>query len=297
MVKSSLSPQAKEQYFYANSEDDLDKIVSVKANPGGNFGVVKLNLDVDVNKTDITRTGSTTVQKSLTRSVYSRELAWANARVNENNFSAGFKYYKQRFIKKIKNAADEDEKKEAAMEFFNIVGTHFIAKALLGCELDYRMTVDSTKAIHATSVKAALDFKWTQQIKDTVDADREDEETIREQLPDSLKKNFVFNAKVHVTDSAYNAANSTKASVKARGGDVERVNILTTGGTLLCDDLAAWLLGTEPEKATMVGIVNQPIYILFKDDEDGDEKNAYKYLKKLIDGNFSLDPTKYGVIQ
>ena len=34
MVKSSLSPQAKEQYFYANSEDDLDKIVSVKANPG-----------------------------------------------------------------------------------------------------------------------------------------------------------------------------------------------------------------------------------------------------------------------
>ena len=297
-VKSSLSPQTKESYYYADSEDDMDKLVSVKANPGGNFNVVKFDLDVDVNTTNITRHGTMTVQKSLTRALYSRELKWANAMLDEANYSEGFKYFKERFIAQLKNAGtDEAKKQAAAKEFFNVVGTHFISKALLGCQLDYRMTVDSTNTTKATNVKAALDFKWQQQVKDTTQVDSLEEEEAAKTIPDSLRKNFVFKAKVHVTDSVYNAASHTKADVKARGGEIERVNILTTGGQLLCDDLATWLLATEPEKAAMVGIVNHPIYILFKDTVAGDEKDAHDYLQKLIDGNFNIDPTSYGVIK
>ena len=296
-VKSSLAPQTKESYYYADSEDDMDKLVSVKANPGGNFNVVKFDLDVDVNTTNISRHGTMTVQKSLTRALYSRELKWANAMLDDANYSEGFKYFKERFIAQLKNAGTDDAKKAAAMEFFNVVGTHFISKALLGCQLDYRMTVDSTNTTKATNVKAALDFKWQQQVKDTAQVDSLEEEEAAKTIPDSLRKNFVFKAKVHVTDSVYNAASHTKADVKARGGEIERVNILTTGGQLLCDDLATWLLATEPEKAAMVGIVNHPIYILFKDTVAGDEKDAHDYLQKIIDGNFNIDPTKYGVIK
>ena len=296
-VKSSLAPQTKEVYYYADSEDDMDKLVSVKANPGGNFNVVKFDLDVDVNTTNISRHGTMTVQKSLTRALYSRELKWANAMLDDANYSEGFKYFKERFIAQLKNAGTDDAKKAAAMEFFNVVGTHFISKALLGCQLDYRMTVDSTNTTKATNVKAALDFKWQQQVKDTTQVDSLEEEEAEKTIPDSLRKNFVFKAKVHVTDSVYNAASHTKADVKARGGEIERVNILTTGGQLLCDDLATWLLATEPEKAAMVGIVNHPIYILFKDTVAGDEKDAHDYLQKIIDGNFNIDPTKYGVIK
>jgi hypothetical protein len=301
LVINSLSPQAKETYTYAHSESALDKIIGVSASPGGNFGPVKLDsLGVTVDVTRTEHTGSTTIQKTLNRSVYSRELLWANAMVDANKkfvdtyLSNGFKYYKQRFIKKIKNAANEDEKKDAAMEFFNIVGTHFIAKALLGCELDYRMTVDSTKTNKATSVKAALDFKWQQQVKDTAKVDSLEEEEAAKTIPDSLRKNFVFGGKVSVTDSVYHASSTTKADVKARGGEIERVNILTTGGQLLRDDLATWLLATEPEKAAMVGINTIPIYVLFKDDEDGDEKNAHDYLQKIIDKFYSLDSSRYG---
>jgi len=296
-VKSSLAPQTKETYYYADSEDDMDKLVSVKANPGGNFNVVKFDLDVDVNTTNISRHGTMTVQKSLTRALYSRELKWANAMLDDANYSAGFKYFKERFIAQLKNAKDSAQKANAAKEFFNVVGTHFISKALLGCQLDYRMTVDSTNTTKATNVKAALDFKWQQQVKDTAQVDSLEEEEAEKTIPDSLRKNFVFKAKVHVTDSVYNAASHTKADVKARGGEIERVNILTTGGQLLCDDLATWLLATEPEKAAMVGIVNHPIYILFKDTVAGDEKDAHDYLQKIIDGNFNIDPTKYGVIK
>lgn len=293
-VKSSLSPQAKEVYEYADTEDDMDKLVSVKGNAGGNFNVVKFSLDADVNVTNQERKGTITVQKTLARSVYSREISWASAMLDDSNFSDGFLYYKNRYIKKIKNAATDSAKKEATREFFNIVGTHFIAKALLGCQLDYRMTVDSTKTNKATSVKAALDFKWQQQVKDTAKVDSLEEEEAAKTIPDSLRKNFVFGGKVSVTDSVYHASSTTKADVKARGGEIERVNILTTGGQLLRDDLATWLLATEPEKAAMVGINTVPIYVLFKDDEDGDEKNAHDYLQKLIDKFYSLDSSRYG---
>ena len=293
-VKSSLSPQAKEVYEYADTEDDMDKLVSVKGNAGGNFNVVKFSLDADVNVTNQERKGTITVQKTLARSVYSREISWASAMLDDANFSDGFLYYKNRYIKKIKNATTDSAKKEATLEFFNIVGTHFIAKALLGCQLDYRMTVDSTKTNKATSVKAALDFKWQQQVKDTAKVDSLEEEEAAKTIPDSLRKNFVFGGKVSVTDSVYHASSTTKADVKARGGEIERVNILTTGGQLLRDDLATWLLATEPEKAAMVGINTIPIYVLFKDDEDGDEKNAHDYLQKIIDKFYSLDSSRYG---
>jgi hypothetical protein len=298
LVTSSLSPQAKEMYYYHHSDSVLDKIIAVNANPGGNFGVVKLGIGVGVNITDQTDFRETVMQKSLTRSIYGREIDFADAQIDQRNFTKGFLYYKDRFVTQFKAAGDNaDKKKKASEEFFNVVGTHFIAKALLGCELNYRINVDSSKTNKATSVKAALDFKWQQQVKDTTGVDSVTKAKILELMKDSTKlKNFVFKGNVQVTDSVFNAATSTTAKVKARGGDVERVNILATGGSLLCEDLAAWLLGTEPEKAVMVGIITQPIYFLF-DIKDPDELAVYEYLKDYIDTNYKINDPSFGVLK
>jgi hypothetical protein len=298
LVTSSLSPQAKEMYYYHHSDSVLDKIIAVNANPGGNFGVVKLGIGVGVNITDQTDFRETVMQKSLTRSIYGREIDFAEAQMDQRNFTKGFMYYKNRFVTQFKAAGDNaDKKKKASEEFFNVVGTHFIAKALLGCELNYRINVDSSKTNKATSVKAALDFKWQQQVKDTAGVDSVTKAKILELMKDSTKlKNFVFKGNVQVTDSVFNAATSTTAKVKARGGDVERVNILATGGSLLCEDLAAWLLGTEPEKAVMVGIITQPIYFLF-DIKDPDELAVYEYLKDYIDTNYKINDPSFGVLK
>ena len=298
LVTSSLSPQAKEMYYYHHSDSVLDKIIAVNANPGGNFGVVKLGIGVGVNITDQTDFRETVMQKSLTRSIYGREIDFAEAQIDQRNFTKGFMYYKDRFVTQFKAAGDNaDKKKKASEEFFNVVGTHFIAKALLGCELNYRINVDSSKTNKATSVKAALDFKWQQQVKDTTGVDSVTKAKILELMKDSTKlKNFVFKGNVQVTDSVFNTATSTTAKVKARGGDVERVNILATGGSLLCEDLAAWLLGTEPEKAVMVGIITQPIYFLF-DIKDPDELAVYEYLKDYIDTNYKINDPSFGVLK
>ena len=297
LVKHDFAPETKEEYFYHTSDSMMDKLVAVKGNPGGNFGSVKLGLSGDVNVNRVSHTGHTVVQKMLRRSLYSRELAWEKAWFNDANYSEGYKYYKKLFISQFKAAgADSTKKKAAADEFFRIVGTHFITKCLLGCELNYRMTVDSSKTVNSTDVKAALDFKWQQQIKDTTGVDSATKAKILEQMQDSTKlKNFFFSGGVQVTDAQFNAASSTKAKVKARGNDIQLVNILATGGSLNCTDLAQWMLGAEPEKAAMVGMQVHPIYDIFDGSNvNSDEGKARAYLVEYIDKNFSLDESKYG---
>lgn len=297
LVKHDFAPETKEEYYFHTSDSMMDKLVAVKGNPGGNFGSVKLGLSGDVNVNRVTHTGHTVVQKSLTRSMYSRELAWEKAWFNDKNLTQGFKYYKKLFINQFAAAGNDAAKKKAAAdEFFRIVGTHFITKCLLGCELNYRMTVDSSKVIKSTDVKAALDFKWQQQIKDTTGVDSVTKAKILEQMNDSSKlKNFFFSGNVQVTDAQFNAASSTQAKVKARGNDIQLVNILATGGSLNCTDLAQWMLGAEPEKAAMVGMQVHPIYDIFDGSVVGsDEANARAFLVGYIDKSFPLDESKYG---
>ena len=202
-------------------------------------------------------------------------------------------------IKAGKNSPEYEDaakKKAAADDFFRIVGTHVITKCLLGCELNYRMTVDSKKVYKSTDVDAALDFKWQQQIKDTTGVDSAAKAKMVELMKDSTKlKNFFFSGGVQVTDAQFDAASSTKAKVKARGNDVQLVNILATGGSLNCTDLAQWMLGAEPEKATMVGRIVHPIYDIFDGSvATSDEAKAREYLKGYIDKHFSLDSKVYG---
>lgn len=284
-VVNSLAPDSQEDYFYAHSEDVLDKVVAVNGHPGGNFGAVKMSLDLDnVSVTRKTNFEVTIMQKSLLRSVYSREIENWEEHAIDANFTEGFKKCKERFIAQYKAAGTDEAKKLAAAEaLFHDVGTHFIIKGFLGSELNYRMAVAKSKITKATNVKAALDFKWQQQVKDTAKVDSAAQDSLKRLIPDSMRKNFVFHGGVMVSDSSFNAASATSAQVKARGGDVERVSILSTGGTLNCADLGMWLLSTEPEKAAMVQLNVEPIYRLFNGSVAGDEKNAYDYLVKLID--------------
>ena len=283
-VVNSLSPDSKEEYFYAHSDSVLDKVIAVNGHPGGNFGVVKMSLDLDnVNVTRRENFEVTVMQKSLTRTVYSRAIEnWLTVKNDDNNFTAAFKECKARFVTQLAAAGTDEAKKLAAAELlFHDAGTHFVIQAMLGSELDYRMAFARTKAEKSTDVKAALNFKWQQQVKDTARVDSAQLDSLKKLIPDSARKNFVFHGGVMVKDSTFSAATATMAQVKARGGDVERVSILATGGTLNCADLAMWLLSTEPEKAIMTHMSVEPIYRLFK--ETGDEQAAHDYLVKLID--------------
>ncbi len=307
LVKSSMAPQTEEAYIYSHSEEALDKVIGVGVSPAGNFGAVKFDtVGVTVNTTNINHTGKTVMQKRLTRSIYSREIEFAELTTDNSsiftdaNLTNGFKRYKKEFIANLKAATTKEAKRAVADDFFNIVGTHVVVKSLLGQELNYRIVVDSSMTKKSTEVKVALDFKWQQQIKDTTQADSATKARMKaleeEWKQDSTKrKSFALNTGVEVTDAAYKAASSTTAKIKARGGDVELISILTTGGSLVNEDVKKWLLTTSPDKAAMVGVNTLPIYELFKGTSDYEDK-AYEYLKELIDTNLKVDPRMYGTI-
>lgn len=297
LIKHDFVPLTDEDYYYHTSDSMLDKVIAVKGKFGGNFNVVKLGVGADVSVRKASTTGQIVVHKSLTRSMYSREIAWEKAWFNDSNYSPGYRYYKNLFIKEFTAAGDDaDKKKAAADDFFRIVGTHVITKCFLGCELNYRMTVNTNSAKNLTDVKAALDFKWQQQIKDTAKVDSATKAKIMQLMKDSTKlKNVLFKGDVQYTNDQFDAATSTKAKVKARGNDIQLVNILATGGSLNCTDLAQWMLGTEPEKATMVGILVHPIYDIFDDsDSNPNESKARAYLKEIIGKNYPLNEDAYG---
>ena len=286
------------QQIFKMSATDPNVISSISpganGHPGGNFGAVKMSLDLD--NAAVTRKSSfnfTIMQKSLMRSVYSREINFADMQQNQENFTDGFKAYKEAFITKFNAATTDADKEKVAQEFFMVYGSHFVTKAFFGCELHYRMAVAATKAKKATDVKAALDFKWKQQVKDTAGVDSAQLDSLKKLLADSVRKNFVFHGGVMVRDSTFSAASSTQAQLNARGNDVKKVSILTTGGELKCDDLAAWMLGAKPEEAVMTGFDVQPIYVLFNGKSDAEQK-AYKDLKELIDKSYKLDRAKDG---
>jgi hypothetical protein len=298
LIKHDFAPQTQEEYYYHTCDSMMDKLVAVKGNFGGNFSPVKLGLSADVNVRKATTYGQIVSHKQLTRSMYSRELAWEKAWFNNANYTHGYNYYKKLFISQFKDAAGDAAKQKAAAEdFFRIVGSHVITKCLLGCELNYRMTVSTNSAKNLTDVKAALDFKWQQQIKDTTQADSATKAKIMQLMKDSTKlKNVLFSGNVQYTNEQFNAASTTKAKVKARGNDIQLVNILATGGSLNCTDLAQWMLGAEPEKASMVGIQVHPIYDIFDGSSTAneDERNARAFLKDYIDKYYPLDKDKYG---
>ena len=59
----------------------------------------------------------------------------------------------------------------------------------------------------------------------------------------------------------------TQATVKVRGGDVSKVCILVTGGTLDDYDVTAWQNSCRPTRAVMVDMSLVPIYVLIVDAE------------------------------
>jgi len=293
-IKSSLAAISEEHYFTGESDSAIDKTIMAKGHIGGNFGSVKFSPDstgADVTVGRQRHAKQIVMQKSLTRSLYSREIDFANLIFNKSNFSEGFKYYKNRLIRQINQDTTDFQKQMHAEDFFKVVGTHFVAKAMLGCELDYRITIDSSTTNNYTNVKAALDFKWQQQVKDTTDVDSVTLNKLKQQ--NANLKNFVFKGNVQVKDSTFVTASSTKADVKVRGGDAEKVNILTTGGTLHCEDMAEWMMATEPDKAMMVGVMAHPIYSLF-DDSVQEEYKAYWFLRTYIDKYYNITGSSYG---
>ena len=123
--------------------------------------------------------------------------------------------------------------------------------------LDYYIAMDQNLLTDSMTVTGALDIKFQTSVTVTGDGGYDD-----------VKKNSVKNV---------------EAKINVRGGDVSKVSILTTGGTLTNETLLAWQQSIVPQSAVMIDMKLVPIYQLIND------PTAHDALKAYVDKEGSLD--------
>lgn len=80
-----------------------------------------------------------------------------------------------------------------------------------------------------------------------------------------------------------NILEKTEAKVNIRGGNVNEVCILATGGVLENEQVLSWQQSVEPSTAVMIDMKLVPIYLLIND------QTAHDALKAYVDKEGSLD--------
>lgn len=306
---------SKQYYYESESDSTLDKTIVGNGKAGGTFKKFGIEAGADGGSSHKEGKSGRSGQMSLLQTHFTRELSLGNLVDNTGkltNTTTGYEYFKTRFINAVKAAGtNEEAKKRSVKDFIEVVGSHIVLKASLGTELDYRIRVDSTYLNDSVGVKAVLGCKFQSIVKPAKKDSIANDSTVVPPVPtdttavDSTARaaniragapttsgdkggtTIQVGAEVSYSNAVKQAASSTEAQVKVRGGQVGKVNILVTGGELSASTVAEWQLTIEPKNATMVDIYVIPIYHLF-DTLNADEAAAKEALTKYIDANYML---------
>ena len=259
LISDAIFPQTEQEYITADSEFGITKGLIVNASAGLDISKVKGSgsgsVGVDVGKGHQEKSKNKYALKRLKTTQFTREIQYMNvlallkqATTREEKrklLSPGFLSVQETFAKDI-NAAkgNTSQQQDLCDRFVSEIGPCFISKSAMGVVLDYQISVDSTALRDTLGVEVALEASFQKNIKaqggGTID--------------------------IGYSKEATNLMNKTTATVKVRGGDVSKVCILVTGGTLLDSEVTAWQTSCTPTRAVMVDMALIPIYALITDD-------------------------------
>lgn len=259
-------PQVEEEVTTANSQDDLSKKLSVAASVNVNFNAFAVDVKGHFGSSSSNSTNKEYAVKRLKSYQYTREINYMNliALIKQDStladeiYAPGFRMKVEEFENAIHNATTDEQKKTLCKNFCDEVGPCFISKAVMGCVLDYYISVDKTLLGDTMTAGGALDFKYTSVVQ--VDVHGEGDYT-------EAQKKLLQN---------------TEAKVSVKGGDVSKVSILATGGILESNDVKTWQLSVVPSTAVLIDMKLTPIYVLINDE------TVHAVLKNYIDTTGAL---------
>ena len=277
LISDDIFPQTNQEYLTADSEESLKKALTVNASAGMHFGSVKSkgsgsgSIGVGVGKGHEEKSKNKYALKRLTNTQFTREIHYMNimallkkATTREEKqklLSPGFYSVQETFAKDIDAAKGNTTKQyDLCSKFLDEFGPCFINKSVMGSVLDYQISVDSTALRDTLGVHVALEASFQTKVKN---------------------KNVGGKASfdIGVSKEATELMNKTTATVKVRGGDVSKVCILVTGGSLDDSEITAWQNSCKPAQAVMVDMSLVPIYALIADDDARQVLTDYFNLK------------------
>lgn len=263
LISDVIYPQTNQEVVISDSEEGLVKGLTVNASIGLDLGSVKGkgsgsgSVGVDVGKGHEEKSKNKYALKRMTTTQFTREIDYMNimalmekATTREEKqklMSPGFLSVQETFAKDIAAAKGNTTKQYVICDkFLDEIGPCFISKSVMGTSLDYQISVDSTLLRDTLSVKVALEASFQTKVKNTSAGGQ-------------------GSIDIGVSKEATDLMSKTTASVKVRGGDVSKVNILVTGGTLEDSEVTAWHNSCLPTHAVMVDMALVPIYALITD--------------------------------
>jgi hypothetical protein len=263
LISDDIFPQTTQEVIIGSSEEELTKNVTVNVSAGMNYSSVKSkgngsgSVSVGVGKGHEEKSKNKYALKRQKTTQFTREIYYMNvmsllekATTREEKqklLSPGFLSVQETLARNLAAAKGNTTKQyDLCDKFLDEIGPCFISKSMMGSVLDYQISVDSTLLRDTLSVKVALEANFQAKIKGK-DAGGEGS----------------FN--IGVSKEATELMSKTTATVKVRGGDVSKVNILGTGGELYDSDVTAWQNSCLPTRAVMVDMMLTPIYALIVD--------------------------------
>jgi len=267
LISDVIYPETTQEVLTAESESGLTKSLTVNASIGMNFSAVKSkgksggsgsgSVGVGVGKGHEEKSKNKYALKRQKTTQFTREIQYMNimallekATTREDSMkllSPGFLSVQKTFAKDIAAAKGNTTKQyDLCSKFLDEFGPCFISKSVMGCVLDYQISVDSTLLRDTLGVKVALEASFQTKIKNK-----------------DVGGSGSFN--IGVSKEAKELLSKTTATVKVRGGDVSQVCILVTGGSLTDSDVTAWQNSCTPTRAVMVDMTLIPIYVLITD--------------------------------
>ena len=275
LISDDIFPQTSQEYLISNSESGLVKSLEVNASAGMNFGSAKGkgsgNINAGVNIDHEEKSRNKYALKRMKNTQFTREIHYMNimallekAATREEKrklLSPGFLSVQERFADNIAAAkGNETRQYDLCSKFLDEIGPCFISKSVMGTVLDYQISVDSTALRDTLGIEVALEASFQAKVK-----------------AKSANGEVTFN--IGVSKEAKELTEKTTATVKVRGGDVSKVCILVSGGSLDDSDITAWQNSCTPTLAVMVDMALVPIYVLITDEYAREVLKSYFELK------------------
>lgn len=187
---------------------------------------------------------------NLRRSYFTREIQYKNAvalamqdsQMFRRMFAPGFRRELEDFIESVKQESDPYYQMEYCRAFVDHVGVGFVQKSVLGCSMEYLMSINDSYLHDTISISGTLSASFGE----------------------------VFSIISMEGIGSYSsvekeASKNAHVSVTARGGDTGFVGITSAGGKVDWETLQKWQMSVSPDNAVLVDINLLPLYCIIPD--------------------------------
>ncbi len=260
-IDDDYCPHVEQTLVTGKSKEECNNKLAINASLGVEYNKVNVKVDGNYSSSESENTDTEYARSRVSGVLFSREVHHYNilavaredtsGKLYKELYSPGFRMVAERLKKDLAAALSgspqsyPNAKTDSICKVFcEEVGPCLISKSVMGCCLDYSMSIKTESMGDSMTCGGSLELK----IKfATASVDVSAEGQYAHQVAD-------LDSKANFECSVY-------------GGEVMGVSILASGGSLRGDEVTVWQQSVLPSTAVMVDMRLSPIYSIIYDEE------------------------------